>query len=317
MIIEKLFSENMPLQFCVVIVGEPRRNVIETLIWSIVFIFYSCGKVGSITAKSRLQSNNIRNLNLALTLIISVTLGFMIFSSWLLSEAGIWMLMLMHYQGFFVLLESLVTFRQLYMATSMNSQNEIKLEIIETVLKVIQWVHLSVSYGSWLSANPLQFLILFKIQGDVFNLLSAVKRYRSYKISIQTFLSNYPPLTPDQLSSLNQENCSICWESLLNGPTSQLPCEHAYHVECIRRWIISNSANTCPLCKRVFLQANNAEGNRSIFNMFISFNTNRNQEAVRRIQEMFPHVPEHEIRRHLDRTYSINATITHLLGAQM
>lgn len=42
--------------------------------------------------------------------------------------------------------------------------------------------------------------------------------------------------------------CSICQEEYLTGAeVGRLPCEHRYHVECIRQWL--GLKNWCPICK--------------------------------------------------------------------
>jgi hypothetical protein len=317
LIIEKLLNENMPLQFCVVLVGESQRNVIETLIWSFVFIFYSCCNVVSTTARYRLQNNNIRGLRYVLFTLLVACSAFMGLFTWLLSEAGFFMLLLVNYEGILVLMESSVTYYQLLTRCSFNSQQELTQEIIETLIKILQWLHLSVTYGSWFSANPLQFLILFKLQGDASILLSGFKKFKSYKNSMKLFLSRYPPLSSHQQSLFKDESCSICWETLSYGATSCLPCGHAYHIDCIKSWILSNSANTCPLCKRPFLESDEEAAYQNIYNVLMTFRQERNDEAAIRIHNVLPHIPIELIRNHLEVTQSINDTVNHFVGVNV
>ena len=307
----------MQLQFCVVLVGESQRNVIETLIWSMVFIYYSCCNVVSTTARYRLQNNNIRGLRSVLTTLLIACSLFIGLTTWLLSEAGFFMLVLVNYEGILVFMESIVTYYQLISRSSFNSQQELAQEIIETIVKMLQWLHLSVTYGSWFSANPLQFLILFKLQGDASILLTGFKKFKSYKSSMKLFLTRYPPLSTQQQSFFKDESCSICWETLSYGTTSCLPCRHAYHIDCIKSWILSNSANTCPLCKRPFLESDEEASYQNIYNVLMALRQERNDEAALRIHNVLSHIPLELIRNHLETTQSINDTVNHFVGVNI
>lgn len=50
--------------------------------------------------------------------------------------------------------------------------------------------------------------------------------------------------------SMNFNPCSICLDAFKEGdPISVLPCNHAFHYDCIKPWL--GEANTCcPVCKR-------------------------------------------------------------------
>lgn len=46
------------------------------------------------------------------------------------------------------------------------------------------------------------------------------------------------------------DTCPICLNEYEEGEKMRiLPCEHAYHVECIDKWLLRNN-RFCPVCKR-------------------------------------------------------------------
>ena len=45
------------------------------------------------------------------------------------------------------------------------------------------------------------------------------------------------------------EVCSICYYNVKEGEqVIQLPCQHYFHVDCIKEWLIKQ--RTCPMCKQ-------------------------------------------------------------------
>lgn len=47
-----------------------------------------------------------------------------------------------------------------------------------------------------------------------------------------------------------QDSCSICLEDFTdNGIQMVLPCAHAFHPQCVKKWLTMHSS-TCPLCKQ-------------------------------------------------------------------
>ena len=83
--------------------------------------------------------------------------------------------------------------------------------------------------------------------------------------------------------------CTICFEPFILGKTkiSITPCEHIFHMECIKKWIESNGVNPfCPNCKYCFIKNKDEINSPSLMiirkdpNHFnnIGTNTNRNLE---------------------------------------
>ena len=83
--------------------------------------------------------------------------------------------------------------------------------------------------------------------------------------------------------------CTICFEAFIVGKTkiSITPCEHIFHMECIKKWIESNGVNPfCPNCKYCFIKNKDEINSPSLMIIRkdpnhinnIGTNTNRNLE---------------------------------------
>jgi len=49
---------------------------------------------------------------------------------------------------------------------------------------------------------------------------------------------------------LTDNNCSICYEPMINNAVTALPCGHRFHKDCIVNWL-SRSQGKCSLCRSV------------------------------------------------------------------
>ncbi len=62
-------------------------------------------------------------------------------------------------------------------------------------------------------------------------------------------------------------NCDICLEDYKDDEVTKItPCEHVYHIECLKRWVCEKSAN-CPSCRydiKKYLLLNRNEFGRNI-----------------------------------------------------
>lgn len=47
-------------------------------------------------------------------------------------------------------------------------------------------------------------------------------------------------------SDNNGENCVICLEDINNKISTNLECEHKFHIMCLNQWV--SKSNKCPLC---------------------------------------------------------------------
>ena len=51
---------------------------------------------------------------------------------------------------------------------------------------------------------------------------------------------------------VNEDECSICYETTKDSEIIKLKCDHFFHKECIEKWV--EKAGTCPLCRyNIFL----------------------------------------------------------------
>lgn len=92
-------------------------------------------------------------------------------------------------------------------------------------------------------------------------------RRRKYKVTASPRAEgaekNYDPeecaCNVDPESRYSQDTCVICLSEFENGDKLiVLPCDHEFHADCIKPWILKKS-NKCPICKRSFLTASNGQ----------------------------------------------------------
>ena len=70
-------------------------------------------------------------------------------------------------------------------------------------------------------------------------------------------VSELPETKIDDIKKLDKDkqNCVICMEDFKNGDTTtNLPCLHMFHTNCIQSWL--KTQNTCPICKFKLTEAN-------------------------------------------------------------
>ncbi|KAK9875069.1 hypothetical protein WA026_005868 [Henosepilachna vigintioctopunctata] len=48
-----------------------------------------------------------------------------------------------------------------------------------------------------------------------------------------------------------EDNCSICFESLLEGVIIATVCEHQFHYKCLSGWLQENE--NCPICRKTIV----------------------------------------------------------------
>ena len=71
---------------------------------------------------------------------------------------------------------------------------------------------------------------------------------------IDTFVSSLRLLGPEDLPRLEdgeyETNCEICKTPYsTDDPAVQTPCGHNFGRDCLRRWLLSDPARTCPMCR--------------------------------------------------------------------
>ena len=88
--------------------------------------------------------------------------------------------------------------------------------------------------------------------------------------AIRNMNTLYPNATPEELASVDNV-CIICREEMIgNGSAKKLPCNHIFHVSCLRSWF--QRQQTCPTCRLNIL-------NQSTTSQQQQNNQNANQQA--------------------------------------
>lgn len=110
--------------------------------------------------------------------------------------------------------------------------------------------------------------------------------------AIRNMNTLYPNATHDELA--NSDNvCIICREEMTgNGSAKKLPCNHIFHVSCLRSWF--QRQQTCPTCRMDILRwphstsnpanvANNNANNNNMNNLNVNnnnMNNNNNNNVI-------------------------------------
>jgi hypothetical protein len=50
-------------------------------------------------------------------------------------------------------------------------------------------------------------------------------------------------------AQVDMGECAICMDKLSNGKATLLECCHAFHLECVVRWIQEPEKQKCPMCR--------------------------------------------------------------------
>lgn len=314
-VFSNFIKDNPPLILCILVIGEANRSSVETLIWSVILCYLACCKGFCIVLRSRLQDNKLKNLDEFNKLTILLTTFFLLCSIFLFKDLGFWMVLMINFECIIIYKECIQAYYQISKNKAIPGTTELALQIVDALLKILQWLQIAFSHGSLFSANPVEFLLLIKLQGYFYTLLTLVKQYTKYKSSILRFTEQYPALSSDDIAHLSDEKCCICWDTLVTGTSCKITCGHILHIECIWKWMLRNTNRKCPMCNQTFLQP---EGrvNSSIFSWvpFFSRQNRRAEEDVQRLRELFPNLSEQEIQREIEELGSVQAVINSLLG---
>jgi hypothetical protein len=75
-------------------------------------------------------------------------------------------------------------------------------------------------------------------------------------------LERVAPLKCPALNNMTEETiyqqnkCSVCYETFSTKQLHRiLPCNHAFHAECVDRWLLLRSS-TCPICRYDIIVSN-------------------------------------------------------------
>lgn len=104
---------------------------------------------------------------------------------------------------------------------------------------------------------------LFAIRPMYLSMRALRKAFNDVRMSrkaIRNMNTLYPNATIEDLTN-NDNICIICREEMTsNGTAKKLPCNHIFHVSCLRSWF--QRQQTCPTCRMDVLQATPPEQTR-------------------------------------------------------
>lgn len=315
LIFSNLIKDNPGLQLSLILIHEPLRNSVESLLWTSIFLIFAWARAGCVIIASRLNDNKLKNLEKFNFLIFIQTLSLVVFNLILFHKASFWILLLLNFEALFIIKDNVLAYYQISNTRTIAGSTELKLEIFENVFKIVQWVQIGFMNGSIFSTNPIEFLLIIKLQGYFMQFLQKFKQYSKYKTSIYQFTLKYPPLGQNQVEELGDEKCCVCWDLLVTGTSCKITCGHIMHVECIWKWMLRNTERKCPMCKQTFLEPE-GPNNQSVFSWlnFLGRTYRTSEEDLRRLMEVFPNLSEHELLREVERAGSVQQVIDNLLG---
>ena len=104
---------------------------------------------------------------------------------------------------------------------------------------------------------PISFMGNGGNQNDLNEMIERMLHYSRENPTDQAIVSELPETKIDDIKKLDKDkqNCVICMEDFKNGDvTTNLPCLHMFHTNCIQSWL--KTQNTCPICKFKLTQEN-------------------------------------------------------------
>lgn len=314
LIFSNLIKDNPGLQLILILMQEQFRNSVESLIWAVVFLLFAWGKAACVIIISRLNDNKLKNLEKFNFLVIGLTSFVLICNFVLFRTCGLWIFVMLNFEAVFILKDCVLAYYQITNTRTLSASTELRIEIIENLLKLSQWLQIGFTNGSIISTNPVEFLLMIKLQTYIMSFFNKCSSYSRYRSSIQQFTLKYPPLSDKDFEELVDEKCCVCWDLLHTATSCRITCGHVIHVECIWKWMLRNSERKCPLCKQTFLEPD-ASSSFSLLSIFSFFARGRsNEEDLRRMMEVFPNLSEQELLREVERAGSVQQAIDNLLG---
>lgn len=125
-------------------------------------------------------------------------------------------------------------------------------ELVMSVLKVTLYLAF---VGAMLKYHNFPLFALRPIYLSLRTLKKALCDVIMSRRAIRNMNTLYPNATQEELA--NTDNvCIICREEMLgNGTSKKLPCNHIFHVTCLRSWF--QRQQTCPTCRMDILRLSN------------------------------------------------------------
>lgn len=127
-------------------------------------------------------------------------------------------------------------------------------ELVMSILKVTLYLFF---VGAMLKYHNFPLFALRPIYLSLRTLKKALCDVIMSRRAIRNMNTLYPNATPEELA--NTDNvCIICREEMTgNGTSKKLPCNHIFHVSCLRSWF--QRQQTCPTCRMDILRIPNPQ----------------------------------------------------------
>ena len=132
-------------------------------------------------------------------------------------------------------------------------------ELVMSILKVTLYLFF---VGAMIKYHNFPLFALRPIYLSLRTLKKALCDVIMSRRAIRNMNTLYPNATPEELA--NSDNvCIICREEMIgNGTSKKLPCNHIFHVSCLRSWF--QRQQTCPTCRMDILRIQNPQTTSSV-----------------------------------------------------
>ncbi|OMJ91597.1 hypothetical protein SteCoe_5857 [Stentor coeruleus] len=252
-IFKSFLIDNSILQVVLIILRCPNPNSIEGLLWAIVYSNYACIKGMCLIISLRINENNLKNLSPFIKMLIFSTISILLLNLKIFAGIGFWNTLLLNFDAIIILKLLIQSYYTICLQNKIPALTDKILEIFDSALMISKWLHLEFSNGGMTSLNPLEFIVLVKLQEHCLIISKQIKQYFQFKDSIKQFNDMFPYIPKDEINILGEEKCCICWDLLNAEKCCRLNCGHVLHAECVWKYMTKSIDRKCPMCRKIFI----------------------------------------------------------------
>lgn len=252
-VLKGFLTDNSILQVVLIILRCSNPNSIEGLLWAIVYSNYACIKGMCLVISLRISENNLKNLSPFIHMLIFLTISILLLNLQIFTGIGFWNNLLLNFDSLLILKLLIQSYYTICLQNKIPALVDKILEIFDSALIISKWLHLEFSNGGMTSLNPLEFVILVKLQGHFSIISKQIKQYFQFKDSIKQFKDMFPDVSKDEINLLGEEKCCICWDLLSAEKCCRLNCGHSLHTECVWKCMTKSIDRKCPMCRKIFI----------------------------------------------------------------
>uniref|UniRef100_A0A7S4D041 RING-type domain-containing protein n=1 Tax=Eutreptiella gymnastica TaxID=73025 RepID=A0A7S4D041_9EUGL len=221
-------------------------------------------RVAELSQASSLSTRSIRSLTLFITLTCVLNSLYFVLVIYSFSGRGLRPLLFILYEPLYMLMDLAQTtvkfilhLQWLRKASPIDEYcyfNDIVFDVAKLTATIGHFSHILMYFFSISIIDLLLFTYNCKILQQMQLKIEAAGNYIKATRAIH---DQYPTATPEQVQKYG-DPCAICYDSLsadalvlsqdVHMSTKVLPCNHIFHMKCIRRWMEHQSC--CPICKR-------------------------------------------------------------------